>query len=211
MIALLALSPGDVVLDVPVGAGPIAVPLARRGIEVTGVDLSAERIAEAQAAAEAAGVSLALHEHDMRELPWDGRFDAAINCWGSFGYFGDEGDESFARAVCATLKPGGRFLIEIPSLETIAVTWDAGGTSVEGDIEITEARTYDFVTGFVDDAWTFRRGEQVDDGRTIIRMYSVAELARLLQRAGFCACTSYGSLDGRPFEFGARLNMVATK
>ena len=207
---LLDLEPGHRVLDVPCGRAPIAIPLALAGLEVTGVDLMTERIAEARVAAEAAGVDMELHQGDMRKLPWTSRFDAAVNFWGSFGYFGDEGDEAFARAVHRTLVPGGRFLIEGPVVETIAPHYQAESTASLGDIAIEERRRFDFVTGVLDDDWTFRRGEEIESARTSIRMYSVAELSTLLGRAGFRDTRAYADLCGTPFLCGARLHLVAT-
>lgn len=207
---LLDLEPGHRVLDVPCGSAPIAISLALAGLEVTGVDLMVERIAEARVAAEAAGVALELHQGDMRELPWTSRFDAAFNFWGSFGYFGDDGDEAFARAVHQTLVPGGRFLIEGPVVETIAPHYQAESSARLGEIAIHERRRFDFVTGVLDDDWTFRRGDEVEAARTSIRMYSVAELCALLKRAGFREARAYADLRGTPFTFGARLHLVAT-
>ncbi|MGE0193774.1 MAG: cyclopropane-fatty-acyl-phospholipid synthase family protein [Planctomycetota bacterium] len=206
---LLALEPGHRVLDVPCGNGPIAIPLAAAGLAVSGVDLLAERLEEARLAAETAGITLDLHQGDMRELPWTSCFDAAICFWGSFGYFGEVGDEAFARAVHQTLVPGGRFLIEGPSLETIGPHYQAESCAQLGDITIEERRQLDFVTGVLDDDWTFRRGDKVELARTSIRMYSVAELSALLRRAGFREVHAHADLKGTPFTFGARLHLVA--
>ena len=118
--------------------------------------------------------------------------------------------EAFARAVHRTLVPGGRFLIEGPVVETIAPHYQAESTASLGDIAIEERRRFDFVTGVLDDDWTFRRGEEVESARTSIRMYSVAELSTLLGRAGFRDTRAYADLCGTPFLFGARLHLVAT-
>ncbi|HEX9124622.1 MAG TPA: hypothetical protein VF984_14895 [Actinomycetota bacterium] len=39
--------------------------------------------------------------------------------WGSFGYFDEAGNLAQARAAARALKPGGRYLIDTPSLESI--------------------------------------------------------------------------------------------
>ena len=56
--ALLGLEPGDAVLDLGCGPGMLAVPFARAGMAVTAADPEPEMLAAAEAAAEAAGVTL---------------------------------------------------------------------------------------------------------------------------------------------------------
>jgi len=48
----------------------------------------------------------------MRELPFEGQFDAVVNWFTSFGYFDPAGNLAAAKAAFAALKPGGRFLVE---------------------------------------------------------------------------------------------------
>ena len=49
----------------------------------------------------------------MRELGFEGEFDAVINVFTAFGYFEDpEDDLRTLRGVRVALKPGGRFLLE---------------------------------------------------------------------------------------------------
>lgn len=56
LIEELDLTPGQFILDVGCGTGRHAVELAKRGFDVTGVDLSAGMLAQARQAADAAGV-----------------------------------------------------------------------------------------------------------------------------------------------------------
>jgi SAM-dependent methyltransferase len=76
---------GDVrdkrILDYGCGHGMAAVVLARRGARITGFDLSAGYVAEAQARAWANGVAVDFTQADAEELPFpDASFDAV---WGS--------------------------------------------------------------------------------------------------------------------------------
>lgn len=57
MLDLARCGPGDRLLDLGCGDGRIVIAAALRGAEGVGVDFDPERIAEARAAAEAAGVS----------------------------------------------------------------------------------------------------------------------------------------------------------
>lgn len=69
------------VLDAGCGSGRLTVALARSGAEVTGLDTSADRLADARARAAGAGVELRLLEADFEEpLPFaDASFDAVTS------------------------------------------------------------------------------------------------------------------------------------
>src|ERR1700677_4697014 len=86
ILGLLDLPAGARLLDAPCGHGRIARRLAAAGYEVTGVDRSAQYLDMARAAA-GPGLPVDYHQGDMRRLPVEGPFDAAI-CWfTSFGYY----------------------------------------------------------------------------------------------------------------------------
>jgi len=209
--ALLGLRPSMRVLDVPCGTGAIALALAAGGIAVTGVDLSADLLADARAAAENRGLPLALHQADMRDLPWEAQFDGAVNYWGSFGYFDDGGNEAFCAAVHRALVPAGRFLIEVPTLE-LFYSHDADRTWSEvAGIRVSQKTNYDFLTGRARVTWTLARDEREVQRVTDIRMYSCPELVTMLRRVGFTAFDTYADLHGAPFGVGERLVLVATR
>ena len=78
---LLDLPSGGRVLDAPCGSGRIAVRLAQRGLDVTGLDISPEEIE----AARARGSTARFEVGDLRELP-ELAFDAVVQWGNSFGY-----------------------------------------------------------------------------------------------------------------------------
>jgi SAM-dependent methyltransferase len=111
---------GATLLDVPCGEGRLARELASRGYALTGVDFSSDFLQEARSRAMEKGLDIRWEQRDMRDLPWHHDFDGAFCFGGSFGYFEDEGNADFVRAVCRSLKEGARFVLEIGvSMETL--------------------------------------------------------------------------------------------
>jgi SAM-dependent methyltransferase len=108
LVDALELQAGMRVLDVGCGPGRHSLALARRGIDVVGVDHSPEFVQLARAAAFADGLSPEFVELDVRDLQYEADFDAAIClCQGGFGLLGGRDEpEVFAR-IAASLRPGG--------------------------------------------------------------------------------------------------------
>jgi SAM-dependent methyltransferase len=113
LVDVLGLEPGMRVLDAGCGPGRHAVELARRGIDVVGVDASPDFIALARAEAETGSLPAEFVEADVRSLAYAAEFDAVICvCQGGFGLLGgDEAELDVVDRFAAALRPGGRLAL----------------------------------------------------------------------------------------------------
>ncbi len=115
----LGVEPGASVLDVGCGTGRHAIPLAKLGYRVTGVDISEGMLAEARRAALEAGVEIDLRQADVSHSLPEGPFDAAVClCEGAFGLLGADDDPlehdlDILRNVHAALRPQARFIMTV--------------------------------------------------------------------------------------------------
>ena len=83
-LARLAVAPGTRMLDVACGAGQIAIPAARAGVRVIGVDIASNLIEQARARAKAEGVDVRFEEGDAEALPFEsGSFDLVVSLIGA--------------------------------------------------------------------------------------------------------------------------------
>ncbi|MGH7518469.1 MAG: class I SAM-dependent methyltransferase [Gemmatimonadales bacterium] len=105
-IARLALRPGESVLDVACGTGNLAIPAARAGARVTGIDIAPNLIAEARFEARTAGHVIAFEVGDAEALPYaDGQFDTTVTMFGAmFAYRPVRAAAELLRVT----RPGGR-------------------------------------------------------------------------------------------------------
>ncbi len=114
----LAIRAGGRVLEYGVGNGRIAIPIARHGIEVVGVDHSAPMLADLRArlAGEPPEVRrrVRLVRGDMREVRLEQRFDLVFAAFNTVLHLYDRQDvEQFLARVRAHLAPRGRFVVDL--------------------------------------------------------------------------------------------------
>lgn len=105
----LPVEPGTRLLDVACGAGQIALPAARDGARVTGVDIATNWIEQARALAESEGLDIRFDVGDAEELPYsDGAFDVVVSLIGAM--FAPR-PEHVAAELKRVTRPGGRIVM----------------------------------------------------------------------------------------------------
>ena len=120
-LAGLTAPEGKAALDLCCGPGRHAVPLAQRGMRVTGVDRTPFLLDRARERARLAGVDIELVQSDMRDFGRPGAYDLALSLFTSFGYFEErEDDLRVLRNVRASMKPHGALVIDVISKEWLA-------------------------------------------------------------------------------------------
>jgi SAM-dependent methyltransferase len=178
VVERLGLAPPARLLDLCCGQGRHAVPLARLGYRVTGLDLS--------------------------RLPFaDASFDAVLNLFNAFGYLEDDAqDELVLGEVARVLAPGGRFLQELANREALVRGWhDSDVQRTDGGLVVLQERTPDLRSSRERVRYTLLH----PDGRRTslehaIRLYTLTELGAMLGRAGLELREVSGDLDGGPLE-----------
>lgn len=105
LLERVGIEPEMEVLDVATGTGNVAVPAARRGVRVIGLDLTPELFDAARRRATEAGVEIEWVEGDAEELPFeDERFNRVLSAFGVM--FAPRHAVTAAELVRVT-KPGG--------------------------------------------------------------------------------------------------------
>lgn len=200
------------ILDAPTGFGRHALPLAKLGFHVTGVDRSGVQLAEARRIAGEVEWPKWI-QADFRELPFeDERFDAVLCLFTSIGYRGEEGDRQAFGEFFRVLEPGASLVIEALHRDRLAFifqerSWDP----LEGDAVRLEERRFDLVAGEIESDLTLLA---VGERRSVtfrLRVYTATEVVKLLAEAGFGGIECFGAFEGGPLSRETRLVVRARK
>lgn len=192
------LAGGGRVLELGVGTGRLALPLAAAGLTVTGIDTS-DGMLDRLRANDPAGSVRTLHGDMVDDLP-DERFDVVLVAYNTlFNLLSAQRQADCFAAVAARLAPGGGFLVEafvpvahsgsqvsVRSLATDRVVLSASihhgdDQTAEGQyVELTE------VGGVRLRPWA-------------IRWSTVEQLDAMAERVGLHVADRWGDVDRRPF------------
>jgi SAM-dependent methyltransferase len=191
---------GGTVVELGVGTGRIAVPVAGAGVPVIGVDSSVGMLEVCRRRAEAAGVErlLDLRLGDLRDPPVAERVRLVTCPFRALLHLETDAERRRTlEAVRKLLVPGGRFVFDVfaPSAEDIA---DTHGRWLEREPGIWEQAHWDLERRVL----TLRlRGSEAE---TSMRLSWVPaeEWRALLEQAGFEIDACYGWFDLRPYAGG---------
>jgi SAM-dependent methyltransferase len=195
-----ALAAAGAVVELGVGTGRVAVPIAQAGVRVIGVDDSEGMLHVCSERAAAAGVSelLDLRVGDLRRPPVTERVALVLCPFRAYLHLQDDGERVDALiAARKLLVPGGRLIFDVfePGADDIA---DTHARWIEREPGIWERADWD------EDARTLTLSVRSDAGETTMRLawLSPQEWRDLLERAGFEVVACYGWFDRRPYTGG---------
>ena len=152
---------GKTVLDLCCGPGRHSISLAKRGIQVTGVDRTAFFLEKAKEKARAEEVNVEWVLEDMRRFVRPVSYDLVLNMFTSFGYFDDKSDDLIVlKNVFTSLKPGGAFLIDVMGKERLAKIFQPTVSDVldDGTMIVQRPEIYNNWTRVKSD-WTIIKGD----------------------------------------------------
>jgi SAM-dependent methyltransferase len=198
---------GGPVVELGVGTGRIAVPLAADGIRVIGIDSSRGMLEVCARRAALAGVDIDLRVGDLREPPVAERVPLVICPFRSFLHM--RSDEQRCRALAAArdlLVPGGRLVFDVfaPGADDVRATHDRW---IEREPGIFERAVWDT------EARTLTLSVRGDSGETTMTLAWLEpdDWRRLVEETGFEVEACYGWFDRRPYSGGEDTVWIARR
>lgn len=220
---------GGPVLDLGCASGRVAVPLARAGLEVLGVDRDPGMLEEAERAASAAGEDVAGRlrtiDADMRDFRLSEPVALAIAPMNSLQLLTEPEDRvACLRAVHAALRPRGElhFDVALPDLADIAASlgvvrqiaaWqdDEGSVVHWASFDDLDTVTQTVALRTVVDLTGADGRLEREITTTDLHLYLPCELELLLAATGFEVLSIAGGFAGEPLDMGAERQVYACR
>lgn len=209
---------GEPALDVACGTGRLLVPWLVEGLDVDGVDASADMIAACRDAARRAGCDPSLFVQPVHRLDLPRRYGTIVMC-GGFGLGGSrEQDREGLRRMFDHLRPGGQLILDYdvedtdtywsqaPSRDAAPATPPAPDQRRLGDDGFTYALAHRILA--VDpaarsmvhemDVWQWRDGDLIghETHRLVLNGWRPSEIVAALGEVGFDDVSVVGGYHG---------------
>jgi len=210
VIKTLKLKRGKRVLDLACGFGKHIPYFLKRGMKVSGLDISLDYLKFAwEKIPKTHRKKTGLIRGDMRSLPYkDESFDAVVCLFNSFGYFPNAKPNPYLgvlKEARRILKPGGGFFLEITNKRAVL------------EMVKHSPQTLQCGPGFlIHELWDYDRGDKMLYNKTNftikgkstttgyqLRLFTRGELARLFERARLVPGISCGDYKGNPYSPGS--------
>ncbi|MCA9701230.1 MAG: class I SAM-dependent methyltransferase, partial [Myxococcales bacterium] len=178
------------VLELGCGLGTLLIPLLRRGLWVTGLDLQREAVDSCRRRVAACGLSTRIDHGDARTLTAETEYDAALLMRGLLSLLpGEDAQLEALRRARRAVRPGGLVIVDHRNLLAM---WSVFGRKLlrrehlaDGrELELGRQATIISFEGRVHERRWARLGERLYEQHDHLRITTVSETGSLLRRAG---------------------------
>ena len=197
---LAGLAGGGRVLELAIGTGRVALPLAARGITVEGLDASAAMVERLRV--KPGGESIPVTIGDMAQVPVSGPFRLVYLVFNTlFGLLTQARQVECFASVARVLDPGGMFVIEcfVPDLTRYNRDQRVQTVAVTEDSAIMELSRHDAAEQRVNTQIVTLSGQGIELRPVAIRYSWPSELDLMAELAGLRLRERYGGWDRQPF------------
>jgi ubiquinone/menaquinone biosynthesis C-methylase UbiE len=209
---------GGPVLELACGTGRISIPIAKKGIEIVGLDFSVQMLEQAKRNSEKNHLDLEWIEADMTNFNLNREFSLILMPAAALNWVLENSSiKNCLSCVKGHLKQDGRFIFNVfnPNLEILQRDPshkyemdkypDPNG---EGTIVVTGSNIYDKATqiNHVTSYYNIKNKEIIK--KLKLRMFFPKELDGLLHYNGFIIDHKYGSFEEEPFNSDSNWQIV---
>ena len=205
-------------LNIACGTGAIDTLLARKGYEMSGIDLAREMLQWAKEKAEASNVHLHLWQQDMRYLTVAKPFDAALCLYDSINYIVTEDELKLVfYKVFDALVPQGMFIFDVTTehnivkhfhRQTFAENFDSFSYIWKNLYLPKDKLCKTILTFFLKEGDHYQKYDELH----VQKIFTVDQVKKLLDEAGFKMLSAFESFTFDKWRKSSeRINFTAVK
>lgn len=214
LISRFGLTSSSRVLDMMCGYGRHALGLAAKGIPVTAVDNLPAYTSEISKAAEAEHLPVTVVTSDIVSFKTSDLFDLAICMGNSINFFSEEEIHHILVSTAASLKPGASLVINSWSIAEIAIPQfrERAWSKLNNLKLIAECKYLFNPTRIETEQMIIDEAGKIETKQAVDYIFSLSEMERLLQSAGFRMEEAYSIPGRKKFALGdVRVYILATR
>lgn len=213
------LKTGDRVLDLGCGPGLYSSRLCRKGMKVTGIDISRRSIEYARTQAEKEGLDVDYICANFFSIKYEGAFDAVLQAYGEICTFSDEKRDLLLSLVHRALKDGGIFIFDVSTRELrmrerLKNRWYVSKSGFwRPGMHLVLEEGFDYPEN---DTWLNQYIVAEEDGavkvyRLWLHDYSLETINQVLEQSRFKTEKVWNSLSGETYREGGDWIAVAAR
>lgn len=214
LLSLTKVPASSKVLDLACGYGRHALELAKRKYQVTACDKNGKLFESSKIKATEENWDVTWIEEDMRSFNRYNHFDLIVNLFFSFGFFEkQQEDQNVIRNIFRSLKPGGKFVMELLGAEVVRTAFQWRGWEViDESIVLLIERQLVQNCSWLNEFYTVINNGKKESYSCGLRLYDANDIKQLLLDQGFEKIKISGDFDGAAYDEKAqRLVVVAEK
>jgi len=196
------------VLDLGCGPGLYSLPLAEKGYDVLGMDISSRSLDYALKQAEGKRLNIEYREFDYRNLDFENFFDVILLIYCDLGALVNKDRDRVLQGIYKALKPGGLFVFDVftparRGKEAEGQAWEVtseGFWSPNPHIVLSETFFYPEEDSFLDQHIIIEEGNEVKTYRIWDHVYTQKTLEPLLAENGFSSWDIFADIVGNSFS-----------
>ena len=203
LIDTMKIKKGSEILDVPCGFGRLAVPLAKKGFNLTCMDISEQFLMGFDKKVKEERLPIRIIQGNILTFEFTGLYDGAFCMGNSFGYFDYEGMKIFVKKVSACLKPNARFVINSGMLaESILPKIPLEKTYVLGDLSMHINNEYVVNDSYMISHLQYEMNNRSEQHSYKHYVYTVGEIKRLLAAFDLKITDLFSGFDKALYKLG---------
>jgi SAM-dependent methyltransferase len=203
------LAGGGPALELGIGAGRIALPLAARGLRVDGIDISPATVAQLRAKPDGAGIAVTMG--DFADVPVTGTYPLVYVVWNTlFNLPSQEAQVHCFRNVASHLPPGGSFVIEafVPSfLHRLRNNQYVDAEGIQLDEVRLDVLRHDAATQTLEENHVTISSAGISMAPVVQRYAWPSELDLMGQLSGLQLKARWGGWKREPFVAGSEMHV----